>query len=405
MLRQVPGERSRRRLIVGAFGVLCVVVAAAVVIAVSGHSATDTEVSGGHIAVSAGIDDCGHGWNTSRGGPITFAVSNSTVGSEDVYVTDSRTSAVYGEIEGLATNGLRSLTVVLGDGSYRFVCIPAESDPVFGHTVTISAAGAIAGVTPAIQLVTRAELLPAAKQYQAWIASRLPALDADVRALDSAVVSGDLGAARRAWLTGHLEYESLGAAYGAFGDADSAINGSPASGTTALDDPDLTGFHKVEAMLWGGATGAQIAPVTARLVADVDTLESNFATIRINALDVGLRAHEIIENAIQFELPAVTDAGSHTNLATIGANIVGTRQALAPLESILTSRYPDLAETEQYLDRSAALIASYQQPDGSWTPIDNLTHDERATLDSTLDQTVELLAPIAAICDPRASAE
>jgi iron uptake system component EfeO len=403
--RPVPAERSRRRLIVGAIGVLCVVIAGAAVVAVSARQASHATPSSGSTAVSAGIDDCGVGWSASRGGPVTFTVSNSTVDSEDVYLAGARSSAIYGEIEGLATNAVRTLPVVLGDGAYRFVCIPAESDPVFGPTVTISGAGTVVGATPAIQLVTRADLLPAAQQYQAWITSRLPVLGADVLALDSAVASGNLAAARDAWLTGHLEYESLGAAYGAFGDADSAINGNPTPGLTALADPDLAGFHKAEALLWGGGSAAQIAPVTAQLVADVQKLQTDFATARVNALDVGLRAHEILENAIQFELPATTDAGSHTNLATIGANIVGTRQALAPLEGVLASRYPDLAKTKQNLDRSAALLASYRQPDGSWTPINNLTHAERATLDSTLDATVELLAPVAAICDPRASAK
>ncbi len=51
------------------------------------------------------------------------------------------------------------------------------------------------------------------------------------------VSEGDLTAAKTAWLTAHLTYETLGAAYGAFGDLDTAINGSPAPGHTARTDP------------------------------------------------------------------------------------------------------------------------------------------------------------------------
>jgi iron uptake system component EfeO len=356
------------------------------------------------VAVTAGIDDCGAGWTSPHGGATTFSVANSTNGSEDVYLTDAGSGAVYGEVEALAIDATRTLPVVLGDGDYRFVCIPAEGDPIPGPAVAIAGAGTPADATPGIQLVTRADLLPAAKQYAAWIGGRLPVLATDARALDAAVASGDLDAARRAWLTAHLEYESLGAAYGAFGDADGAINGTPEPGLSALDDPALTGFHKVEALLWSGAPATAIAPVTAQLVSDVDALVASFADSRVNALDVGLRAHEILENAIQFELPGSTDAGSHTNLATIGANIAGTEQALAPLEGILSSRYPSLADTKAALDESAALVASYQQPDGSWTPLASLDRPARAALDASLDRTVELLAPIAAICDPRASA-
>ncbi|WP_382308704.1 imelysin family protein [Herbiconiux sp. UC225_62] len=356
------------------------------------------------VTVSTGFDDCGSGWSAPHGGPTTFSVANSTNGSEDVYLTDAGSGAVYGEVEALAIDATRLLPVVLGDGTYRFVCIPAENDPVQGPDVTIAGFGTPADATPAIQLVTRADLLPAAKQYAAWISSRLPVLATDARALDTAVASGDLAAARSAWLTAHLEYESLGAAYGAFGDADGAINGTPVPGTSALDDSSLTGFHKVEALLWSGAPATSVAPVTAQLVRDVDALGAAFADSRVNAVDVGLRAHEILENAIQFELTGSTDAGSQTNLATIGANIAGTIQALAPLEGVLASRYPALADTKAALDSAAAQVASYQHPDGSWTPLASLDRPARAALDASLDRTVELLAPIAAICDPRASA-
>lgn len=203
------------------------------------------------VTVSTGFDDCGSGWSAPHGGPTTFSVANSTNGSEDVYLTDAGSGAVYGEVEALAIDATRLLPVVLGDGTYRFVCIPAENDPVQGPDVTIAGFGTPADATPAIQLVTRADLLPAAKQYAAWISSRLPVLATDARALDTAVASGDLAAARSAWLTAHLEYESLGAAYGAFGDADGAINGTPVPARR----PSTT-LHSRASTRWRRCSGA-----------------------------------------------------------------------------------------------------------------------------------------------------
>jgi iron uptake system component EfeO len=398
-----PTEPRRAWII---FGIAILTIAALITLAAIAlpqrtSSAAVAAPSAQVLAVTAGIDDCGAGWADSHGGSLNFAVSNSTIVGEEVYLQSADTQAVYGEVEGLGTNAIRTLDVVLGDGRYRFVCIPAESDPIQGPVVTITDAPAQDALTPGIQIVTVGDLLPAAKAYQAWITSRLPVLAADAQALDAAVTSGDLTTARAAWLTTHLEYESLGAAYGAFGDADGAINGMPAAGLTALADPDLTGLHKIEALLWSNADQAAIAPLTAQLVTDVDALGSTFQAARVNALDVGLRSHEILENAIEFELTGTADAGSHTGLATIGANITGTREALQPLESILSTRYADLPTAEAWLDRSAALIASYQHSDGSWTALGDLTQAQRETLNSTLDQTVELLAPVAAICDPR----
>ena len=387
----------RRRPLVVAAAALLVVASIATVLLIVGRIHPSRS---GVVAVSAGFDDCGAGWTSSRGGAVDFAVSNSTIAGEDVYLEDVA-GRVYGEVEGLGSNGLQHLPVVLGDGRYRFVCIPAESDPIRGPIVRVANARHGAAGSPAIPLVTRAELLPAARQYETWVASRLPVLQADARDLDDALRAGDAESARRAWLTTHVEYETLGAAYGAFGDADAAIDGTPAPGRTALDDPDLTGLHRIEALLWSGAAPQSVEPVAARLVVDVDGLASALSAQHVDAIDVGLRAHEILENAIRFELTDADDAGSGTQLATIAANLDGTREALDPLLPLLRTRYPDLETTRRWLDRSAALVAGFQRPDGSWTPLGDIPRPQREVLDATLDRTVELLAPVAAICDPR----
>jgi iron uptake system component EfeO len=154
-------------------------------------------------------------------------------------------------------------------------------------------------------------------------------------------------------------------------------------------------------MLWSGYGASAIAPVTERLLKSVRTLQATFATVRIDPLEIGLRAHEILENAVQFELTGRADAGSGTDLATVSANIDGTRAALAPLREILATRYPELAKADAWLTRSAAVVASFHRKDGSWAPVESLSRSDRERLNATLGETVELLAPIASICDIR----
>jgi iron uptake system EfeUOB component EfeO/EfeM len=52
-------------------------------------------------------------------------------------------------------------------------------------------------------------------------------------------------------------------------------------------------------------------------------------------LDLGLRTHEILENALQFQLSGHDDYGSGTTLA----NVDGTRELLSLLRPALTGRY------------------------------------------------------------------
>ena len=353
--------------------------------------------------VAVGLDDCGHGWTDPRPGRQVFELHNSTVGGAEVYLESPSDGAVYLDVESMGPNSTRRASVTLGNGTYRFVCLPADHDPIEAAKVTITGGGKVAGLTPGIRPVTQNDLIPALKTYQGWIAGRLPVLLKQVEQLQTDVAAGDLRTARQSWLTAHMTYETLGAAYDAFGDYDAAINGNPSPGSSALDDAHLEGFHRIEAMLWHGRTAAEIGPHVARLVHAVSSLRTAFAQDRINPVDIGLRAHEILENALQFELTGRTDAGSHTNLATIDANLTGTREALAPIKGILSSRYPDLDRTEQAITDAQHVVGSYRH-NGHWTSLTSLSRSQREQLNARIDATLELLAPVAAITDPRKAA-
>lgn len=391
--------RATTAVVVGALGAL---VGTAIV---APHLVPSSAPQTSAATVQAGTDACGAGWPASPdralAGPQTFRIRNTSVAGIEVQLVNPTNGAVYLDAEGLGSGATHDYGVRLPSGQYRFRCLPADANPSTGPVVHLRGATHVSDETPGIVPVTRDDLIPAAKSYGAWIESRLPALLDDVRALDADVRAGDVRAARRDWLTGHREYEQLGAAYGAFGDDDTAINGLPAAGRTALDDPHLTGFHRVEALLWSGAPSRRaVAPADA-LVAAVAHLRRTFPTQRVDPLDIGLRSHEILENALRFEATGATDAGSHTALATIDANTSGTEHALEPLRSILRTRYPGLRATDRALATLRADVRSHRRPDGSWDTLDGLDRAAREHLDADLDAALERLAPVAAICDPR----
>ncbi len=380
------------------FIVLALIIAGGIVATAVGRSTAST--ADGPIAVDAGIGTCGQGWAGADHGDLDFVLTNTTVAGEEVYLQGAD-GKVYGELENFGAGTTRRLQSRLPNGRYRFVCMPDDLQLTHGPLVRVTGAAHLPHLTPGSAIVTQNDLIEPVQQYHDWVAGRLGVLAADADALSAAIASGDRDTAEDAWLTGHVEYESLGAAYDAFGDWDAAINGAPAPDTTALNDPELTGFHKIEALLWSGAPLPAAQPFAQQLVSDVRGLQSDFTAAQLSPLDVPLRAHEIIENAIEFELNGGTDAGSGTTLATVAANLYGSREALAPLLPLLRSRYAGLGETESWLDRADALVAGFRQPDGRWTPLDDLTTAQRETLDATLSETVEHLAPIAEIAAPR----
>ncbi|WP_372511301.1 EfeM/EfeO family lipoprotein [Streptomyces cylindrosporus] len=402
-----PSSSTRRRrtaLITGAALAVAVATVAGVLVARgSGGSAHRTVAADGlrHTTVGVTSADCGRGWTRPEPGRQVFDLRNTSGAPAEVYLTDPRTGAVYGEVEGLAPGTVRPLRVTLGDGTYAFKCLPDDADAVTGPTVRITGAKVKSG--PAAVPVTQQDLIPPTLAYQKWIQGRTVELVRRTDVLRAAVDRGDLAAARRAWLPAHLVYERMGAAYGTFGDADSAINGTTAGLSGGVHDPGFAGFHQVEYGLWHGGSASGLRGPADRLDKAVRALRDSWPGERMDPADVGLRAHEILENTVQFELTGRTDYGSGTNLATARANLEGTRVLLGYLRPLLKTRDTGLTGLDSWLDRAQHTLDSFHHGD-TWTPLARLTRTRRERVDADLGELVERLADVAALTDVRRTA-
>lgn len=363
-----------------------------------GSSSSPTATAVSHVDIS--VTKCGAGWKAQPDGRVDLTVTNRYSEVADVYLADHRTGEVYDELEGLAPGATAKIGATLVAGSYQLQCY-TEENPTWRGPVVHVTPGAVTGAhTPGVMPVTFADLVPHTIAYQHWITSRLPVLLDQVKALRAAVAAGPTAGAKAAWLKAHLTYETLGAAYDAFGPLDAKINGSPPGNESWRADDQLTGFHLLEGLLWSGAPSAELVPAAAQLQHDVEALKEQFVTAEIAPAELPLRAHEIVENAIQFELTASDDEGSHTNLATVGANLEGATKALSYVDPVLKSRYPQLPQTERALSASRKLVASVVRAHPE-TPLGSLPVRTREQVDASLENLVELLAPVAAIGDIR----
>lgn len=332
----------------------------------------------GPAAIEGSQAACGTGWRRPHPGAQTLLVRNSGNVSSGVMLTDARTGAVYAELEGIGPGTTRQMHVTIGGGSYYFRCVTdSAADPAHGPVIRVSG-GAPAG--PAVLPVTDNDLYAPLKAYEAYVKTGLDALVTKVD--DLREVAGDRDAARRAWLPAHLAYERLGAAYGTFDEFDGKINGRPAGLPGGVHDPDFTGFHRVEYELWHGGSAVSAAD---RLDRDVRALRAAFPDQRMDPADLPLRAHEILENTLQFQLTGDADQGSGTTFRTAEANLAGTREVLSVLRPLLKPRYPALPQVDAWLDRAEAAYRS----------------DDRVKSDGVTGELLERLAPIATICAPR----
>ena len=231
------------------------------------------------------------------------------------------------------------------------------------------------------------ETIPYAKKYQAYAEAGLKVLARESATLAADVRAGDLAAAKRDWLTAHLQYQTLGAAYGTFGDYDGEIDGDANAAGTA--SPDWTGFYRLEYGLWHGqgagrSPGGQPAPEererAARLVAAhgrYDCSTSACAPTR------------------SWRTPCSSSSPGTTTTAAAPRWRPPWRTSPAPascctlLHPLLAPRYAGLPAVYSWLDRLQSLLEKQHRPNGTWVPVAALPARARQQID--------------AACEPRCS--
>jgi high-affinity iron transporter len=351
------------------------------------------------VAVSE--TECGKGFTAPDTGRQTFQMHNTGDKTAEVYLIDPATDAVYGEVEGLAPGTTRDLVATVAGGSYAWRCVPTGAKAVTSATVHVSGGG---GAVKAVVPVSENDLAAPLKAYKVYVDQGLATLETQTGQLSADIAGNHLAKARTDWLTAHRTYSSLGAAYGTFEDFDKKINGRADGLDGGVDDKDFAGFHRIEYGLWHGQSAGELKVPAQQLVAAVVGLRKAFPTQDFDPGDLPLRAHEILENALQFELTGDTDEGSGTNLATVDSNLAGTRELLTVLKPLLTKESPKLLPgVDADIARLQKLLDSAHQG-GSWTPVDQLDQASRVRLDGATGQLLEDLAPVPDLLEIRKSA-
>jgi iron uptake system component EfeO len=363
----------------------------------SGSAAPSRPAASAANAINVSESVCGTGWRHPTAGVQTLEIHNISTVAIGVQLINPANGAVYAQVEGIGPGTTRSMPVDIGSGQYSFSCSNDEEDIWAGPVIQVP--GRVSGGTALLPL-TVPQTISITMQARAYVASGLAALILQARALTADIRSGNLSAARIAWLTAHLTWERLGSAYGMFGSYDDAIDGLPFGLPGGVNDPGFTGFYRLEYGLWHDQSAAELTSPANQLVLNVRALQTAWPGIELPPTqavgDLALRTHEVLENAMQNQLSGLDDFGSGTTLATFAAGIDATRAQLAILYPYLVTRDPQTAALYSSLDQLQRLIDAEKTSHG-WTPAGDLSTTQREQLDAAAGQTVELLAALPVI--------
>jgi high-affinity iron transporter len=386
---------------------VAVLVAGGVVLSIGGTALAKGRVSqaqagGGTPAAPITVSStaCAPGWQAPHSGRTVFTVDNVSAGTiYEVELVGASQTSVYGEIEMLAPGTEDTMDVVLPPGRYSFTCRGFSGAALRSQVEQVT--GPPISGTYSYTPVDPHQLQLATSTYRANVTQWLQRLGSATDALESAVKSGQLSHARQLWLRAHLDYERLGGAYGAFGPLAAEINGSSLSLQGGVTSPYFTGFFALEYGLWGGQTTSELSPTAVALDQAVHSLIAQFPHLPMAPTDLGLSTYEILENTLQYEMTGETDEGSNTDLATAWANVEGTQMALTALGPVLKqSSRGVLARLQQGLAAMSAALKAYEEPDGTWEPLQSLTTSQHESLDGQLGGMLQELSELPELLQP-----
>jgi iron uptake system component EfeO len=161
------------------------------------------------------------------------------------------------------------------------------------------------------------------------------------------------------------------------------------------EDPEFTGFHRIEKGLWEDGSADGLAGVADQLQSDVQALAGNVRSLTITPDVMVNGAAGLIEEAAQTKITGEEERYSKTDLDTFAANVEGAKVIYDGVTGLIAEVDPELdAAIAQRFETIDGLLTPYRQGD-AFVPYDQLDDAARTQLKAALAGLSEHLAQVA----------
>jgi iron uptake system component EfeO len=320
-------------------------------------------------------------------GVVVFEVTNAggDVGEFEILSGDR----VIDEVENIVPGFVVTMVTRLQGGSYETVCYTLVSP-----RGTLEVTGGAAPSAAPSDVVDAAVLSAARDDYKAWVDERATALTQDVGAFVAAILAGDLDAARALYAPSRVAWEEIEPIAELYADLDVVIDAREEDFAAGVDDPEFTGFHRIERILWVEGASGDLASLAQKLEADVRDLEGRLADLVIEPRVMARGAGELIDEVAQSKLTGEEDRYSRTDLWSISANVDGSRRIVDILRAILEQVDPAyLGQMDGAFKDVEAVLDVYRDGDG-FAPFGDISAADLTRLQARMAGLSEVLAQL-----------
>jgi iron uptake system component EfeO len=366
--------------------------AALVVAALAGctQKAATTGAGSNAVTVTATDTACSLSTSSIRSGTTTFTVTNTGTKVTEFYVSKGETT--LGEVENVAPGLSRSLSVSLQPGNYTTLCKPGETGSGVGKaTLTVSGDSA----EPAADVRPKQTAIETA--YRDYVRAEATTLLADTKRFAALYAKGSDAAAKALYPTARASYERIEPVAESFGSLDPELDARK---------PDVpagtawTGWHRIEADLWGTAkpTAAERRGRAATLVEDTESLVQKVDAdgFRPTADAISNGAIAKLDEVAKSKITGEEEAYSHTDLADFAANLEGARKAYDVVRPLAAASEPALVrQIDARYATLATMLAKHRSGDG-YVPYTTLADGEVKALSDGVNALAEPLSRLTA---------
>ncbi|OCT12258.1 hypothetical protein A8709_30960 [Paenibacillus pectinilyticus] len=209
--------------------------------------------------------------------------------------------------------------------------------------------------------------------------------------LNAAVESGDLKKAQEAYVASRIPYERIEPVIERFKELDGVMD-ARINDFKDDKDPNFTGYHRIENILFVQKTVKDAEPFAARLLEDGKKMQQSIAATKIEATDFVTGVGELMEEAQSKKITGEEERWSGATIPVLRANVEGAQQIYMLVQAELKKKDASLDEA---INKSLAAVIETMNtlsPVGpTWQDFGKLEQAKRIDLKNKLETLAEPL--------------
>lgn len=309
---------------------------------------------------------------TVPAGRSTFKIINNSDRALEWEILDG--VMVLEERENILPGFTQTMQAKLKAGDYEITCGLLSSPRGTLHVTPSAESEAEAARPPLVSFVG------ALAEFQVFLMSQTNNLVKATTALDAAIQSGDLDQARVLYQKARIPYKQIEPMADLFADLHNAIDPIADYLEKREKDPAFTGFHRIEYALYASNSLDGLAPVSAKLLADVTALKDRVRGLRIPPEQIAKGAARLMGSIADTKIANGEDHYSQTDLVDFEGNLAGTSRMMALLKPVAIQAAPAVVtDIETRLADANTTLAALRGADG-YPSYDKVTKESRDLL-------------------------